>query len=52
MDSETYRTFVLQLEHLADDQAVDVVEKLRLRRDSASVQKLAAERFSEAGCCP
>ena len=52
MDSESYRTFFLQLSERADDQAADVSEKLRLRRNSADVQKLAAEHFSEEGACP
>ncbi len=52
MDITAYKVFVSQLENLADDQVVDVSEKLRLRHNSSTVQKLAAERFSEAGCCP
>jgi transposase-like protein len=52
VDSESYRAFVIQLSELADDQAADVAEKLRLRRNSADVQKLASERFSEGAACP
>lgn len=52
MDSAAYRIFVAGIEELSEEQVADMAEKLRLKKDGRTLDRVTAGLMAERSGCP
>ena len=52
MDSAAYRIFVASIEELSEEQVADMAEKLRLKKDGGTLDRVTGGLMAERSGCP
>ena len=52
MDSAAYRILVASIEELSEEQVADMAEKLRLKKDGGTLDRVTAGLMAERSGCP